>query len=125
MTRRPYKNFLKLKEKGENDAVKKYLQEVLKEQEKKRETKGYDLPKNWVTLWDVNNIFAGTYTNVKYGRKYRRVQAYYKKYGDFQKPIIISKNKFLLDGFNQLLFARKKRIREIPAIMLDNVIVIN
>lgn len=124
MTRKQYQTFLKLKEKGKK-VEKNYLEEVLKEQEKKRKAKQIDLPEGWITLWNVNNIITDTYTDVKYGRKYKKIERYYQKYGYFQKPIIISKNRFLLDGFNQLLFAKENHIKKIPTIVLENVIIVN
>ena len=56
--------------------------------------------------------------------KYKKINEYYTRCGKFPKPIIVDKNTVVLDGFTVVLYARNNRIKEIPAIVLENVEVI-
>ena len=56
--------------------------------------------------------------------KYKKVKKFYEQYGYFQKPILIDRNGFLLDGFYTVLYAKKHKIPYLKAIKLDNVEVV-
>ncbi len=55
--------------------------------------------------------------------KYRKVAKFYLKYKNFQKPIIVDRNKHLLGGFVSFTFAKNSKISEVPVIQLQNVVV--
>ena len=63
------------------------------------------------------------YDNYK-GKKYKSIKNFYERFNHFQKPIIVDKNNFLLDGFTMLMYAKNKGIKNIPVIELENVEVV-
>lgn len=90
-----------------------------------RQNKEYQIPKEWISEKEITTIFVevrledSTQTS-----KYKKVQEFYSQYGYFQKPIIVDKNGFLLDGFYTVVFAKNHQIATLPAIQLENVEVI-
>ena len=58
------------------------------------------------------------------GKKYQKIAKYFETYHHFQKPIIIDKNGFVLDGFLAVMYARNVGLEKLPVIQLENVEVI-
>ena len=120
MTYREYNKYLKLKEKNSNE--KEYLKKLnVKKEEMQRKHK-YQIPKGWIYEEEISKILLevrledSTRTS-----KYRKVAEFYKEYGYFQKPIVIDKNGFLLDGFYTVFYAKLHAISTLPVIKLENV----
>ena len=57
-------------------------------------------------------------------KKYQKIAKYYEEYNHFQKPVIIDKNGFVLDGFLAVMYAKNTGLGEVPVIQLDNVEII-
>ena len=53
-----------------------------------------------------------------------KIVKYYEKYQHFQKPIIIDRNGFVLNGFLAVMYAKNTGIKKLPVIQLDNVEII-
>lgn len=122
MTLEEYKEYLELKKEGKEKA---FLKNVRVKKEKMRHNKEYKIPKEWICEKPISTIFV----EVRLGdstqtAKYRKVKEFYTQYGYFQKPIIVDKNGFLLDGFYTVAFAKNHQIATLPAIQLENVEVI-
>lgn len=121
MTLSEYKQFKKSKMEGKEQErkFKKYLQE---KKDKKRKNKKYQIPQKWLCEIETSKIFLevrleeSTKTS-----KYKNVEMYYVQNGYFQRPIIIDRNGFLLDGFYTVLFAKLHGIPTLPTIQLENV----
>lgn len=121
MTQNQFKFFLSVSTK----ARKKYLNDLQENFEVIRKSGDFVLPKNWLEEKEVHLIS----TNSSFSKdcdynKYRNIQEYYKRYGQFQEPLIIDKNNFLLDGFYILMYAKNHNIQKVPVITLENVEVI-
>ena len=102
-----------------------YKLEYLKEMKKVQYSYGFYLPDFWNIKLNNSRILVDIdLTNKNYkGKKYRKVKSFFNKYGHLPRPIIISSNNFLLDGFVVLMFAKEIKISHIPTIILENVIV--
>ena len=73
----------------------------------------------------MDRLIIGLDLNDDYkGKNYKHVKNFYEEYGHLQKPVIVDKKSFLLDGFITLMYAKNKKIRKIPVIKLENVEVI-
>lgn len=109
----------------DNEKIKKnYLKQYDKQKERELQQLGYILPSEWVQLENVNDII---YKSPEYdlrGKKYYRILEFYNKYKNLPRPIIVDKEKKLLDGYNLILFAKDFDIPQIPVIKLENVVVI-
>lgn len=107
------------------ESKKETLNDLLNQNEIKLEKYGYSLPLSWITFQKRFRIMAEVYLgDDEYkGKRYKKIKAFYKKYHHLPRPIIISKNNVLLDGFLILMFAKNKGIKKVPVIVLENVIV--
>lgn len=88
---------------------------------------GILIPKEWYEMRRNYSVFALITSErpFKESRKYQRVLEMYETYGKICKPIVVSQNRFVLDGFTALLVAKNLGL-DIPLsfITLENVIVI-
>lgn len=105
-----------------NSRKEEYRKIVAIQQELVKKGKAYELPTEWVTYANVSKFIVRVELKRKYkGRKYDRIKAFYNAYGYLQKPVIVDKNHFLLDGYITLMFAKENGIERIPVIVLENV----
>lgn len=58
------------------------------------------------------------------GKNYKNIKNFYEKYGHIQKPVIVDRKGFLLDGFITLMYAKNSKIKRLPVIILENVEVV-
>lgn len=108
----------------------KCRREVFKEGATKRniiekETRGVLIPRDWYQLEKQIFCFLPIIsTNRIRGASYRKTLKDYKKYGRICKPVVISKNRVVLDGFSALIVAGDlEEHPPLPVITLENVIV--
>ena len=84
------------------------------------------IPEEWICPKDypLNEIEMRMQVTVSLGRGYDHVSRRFQKYNSILKPVIVSTNKKLLDGFNVCLFAKvHNQWNRVNIIKLDNVIV--
>ncbi len=119
MTAKEYKMFLNYKQLGEE---KNYFKSLQKKKEAIRYLNKYQVPESWLCEYGISNILVlFKLDNPEDYSKYRKVKNFYEQYGYFQKPILLDRNGFLLDGFYNVIYAKKHKIRFLKAIKLDNV----
>lgn len=113
------------------------LREVTSETQKKKlvieytnlnelelEKSGSCIPNCWISMNYRSRIYADIDLDVSYkGKKYYKIKSFYKKYHYLPRPLVVSSNNVLLDGYLVLMFAKNKKIKKIPTIVLENVIV--
>lgn len=102
-------------------------EEIYREENAQQKTKqGVILPKAWYEM-KSNYSVIGTFTSeqpTKSSRKYQRLQEQYETYGQICRPVVVSANRFVLDGFMVLFLIKNLGIEiSVPFITLDNVIV--
>lgn len=86
---------------------------------------GFDFIKDWVEEKEIDNIIVNISLDSSYrGKKYKKIKEFYRKYKHFQKPIIVDRKNFLLDGFTALMYAKDNQIKKVPVIVLENVEVV-
>ena len=122
MTSNEYKTFIRLKKTGEE---KRYLKTLQQKKEILRKLNEYQIPDSWLSEHEVSSILVFLQLdNAEDFDKYRKVKTFYEQYGYFQRPILIDRNGFLLDGFYNVFYAKKHNIRSLKVVQLDNVEVI-
>lgn len=92
-----------------------------------RKERGVLLPKEWYEMRKEYSVLTVITSErpFKESRKYQRVIEMYETYGKICKPIVVSQNRFVLDGFSVLLAAKNLGMKiPLPFITLENVIVI-
>ncbi len=121
ITEKQYRQILAAPEKQQKIIRCRFLQN----NENRKVKKGYYLPKKWITSKRIDTILVTLLMNESYkGKKYSKIETFYREYGHIPYPIIVDKNNYLLDGFLVLMFAKNNNISRIPTIVLENVEVI-
>lgn len=98
--------------------------DCVKENKKIIEKQNFILPSDWVTLYDASvliNLIPFKYLDPT---KMQKLENYYNYYHHYPHPIVVSSNGWLFKGKHILYHARKINNSIIPAIVLENVIVI-
>lgn len=85
---------------------------------------GFDLPRRWITKVSRKSIHCIANINNRGGRKFKKMMSFAKRYGKLPRPIIVSSNNIVLDGFTAFAVARELGFKVVPVIRLDNVEVI-
>lgn len=103
-----------------------FREKSYKQKEKIRFKFGFNLPKSWVKTVHFTRIFVRVFFDqtLYKGKKYLKYTKFIKKYGHLPRPIILSGNFVLLDGFTILACGREQGIYNIPVVILENVEVI-
>ena len=86
---------------------------------------GTIIPKEWIRPRDypLNVIKMRMHVDVALGHGFDSIKKKYKKYGTILRPVIVSANEELLDGFNVCLFAKTNNCWKIVTVIrLDNVV---
>lgn len=121
MTKDQYEKYLSLS----SSKRKEYLNDLQSVFEFIRKWDNFELPKGWIEEKEINCIFTNISLSEDYkGRKYNAIKEYYKKYGHFQRPLIVDRKIFLLDGFPMLMYAKNHALSKVPVIVLENVEVV-
>lgn len=118
LTEQQYRNLLSAPEKKRKEIKSKFIAR----NEEKKVKKGYYLPKEWITTKKIDAILVTWLMSESYtGKRYSKIETFYKQYGHLPYPIIVDRNNYLLDGFLVLIFAKNNGISKIPTIVLENV----
>lgn len=112
---------------GNSEERWKFKKSIADKNEKIRYRIGYNLPKKWVKNISPEEVFLRMFIkeeDYKAGAKYKKYMDFIKTYNHMPKPIVISSNKVLLDGYITFMCAIENGYTKIPAICLENVIVV-
>lgn len=122
MTYDQYKELSLIKDKRE---ARRFKRAIYDQRELLRKTRQYDIPEEWITQIKLSTVIVELFFEEKLrGAKYRNTADFYKKYGYFQRPLIVNKSHYLFSGFTELIVARLLKMQNVPAIVLDNVKVV-
>lgn len=78
------------------------------------------IPKEWTTKVKLEDI-TSYYEDSIEGKKCKKVETSFLKYGRIIKPVILDRNKQLVDGLHSYTVAKKYGIESVQSIILDNV----
>lgn len=105
---------------------KSFYKKIIKEKrERKCDTNnqyGFDLPKEWVTYVPFNIIEKVTETNAKGSKRYNRMINFVNLYQKLPRTVTLSSNNILLNGETLYAVAGKRNIKQVPAVILENVV---
>lgn len=115
-----FKFYLSLPEKD----AKAYRRLILSHQNSLKDTGESKLPKEWLTTANPDHFIIRIFLDqCNTSKKYNRLAEDYNRYHTIFNPVIIDKNNFVLSGSTILLFAKNNGLKEIPVIVLENVVV--
>lgn len=121
MTEAQFKQFLKLTSSSDRNA---FHEECVKKNLDIIRRKEFIIPTEWVTLYDATEIINNLSFKFLEMHKMEKLEAYYRKYHQYTHPIIVSSNDWLFKGKHILYLAKKNNNPIVPAIILENVVVI-
>ena len=117
-----YRKFEGKKDKASKIEKRKFKESLMLKQERRRFGEIESVKKEWFTEELIRNIYVNFWLTEPLGIMYRKQDRFFKKYKRLPKPIIVSQNRFLLDGFNTILLAKYNFINEkIQIMVLENV----
>ena len=98
-------------------------EEFYKKQEELRKQKKYNLPEHWIEemkLSELRILYLDSF-NYKATKKYKDSKKFYNIYEMLRRPIVVDRKNNILDEFILYLFARDKKLEQVPIIKLENV----
>lgn len=101
-----------------------YEREIYLRHESDRKCFGVSIPHNWYELKKDFEVLAPVTSVDRYKRmkEYIRISELYEQYGRICKPVVITNNKIVVDGFLALMYAKNFPGKlEVPFITLNNV----
>ena len=108
-----------------NQKTNEFRKKIKKYQNYIREWIEFDIPQEWLGIEEVSSLIVIFDLDENYkNKKYQKIVKYYETYHHFQKPVIIDRNGFVLDGFLAVMYAKNTGIKKLPVIQLDNVEII-
>lgn len=118
-----YRNFDNNKRDKKTKIAKRSFKEALRfTQEQRRYGVIESIDKEWFTDESIRNIYVSFWIAEPLGLMYKKQERFFKKYKRLPKPIVVSQNRFLLDGFNTILLAKYNYCERLSIIVLENVI---
>lgn len=118
-----YKRLRKLQKRERLQLGEQYQYENLEQ----RRERGILIPNAWYEMRKDYAVYSLITSEqpFKESKKYQRILEMYETYGRICKPIVVSQNRFVLDGLMSLLVAKNLSLKEpLPFITLENVIAI-
>ena len=102
----------------------RYYTKVVNKKRKIRAKRGFDLPRKWIKTVDINFIIVTSNVENQNGEKYKKTLEFVERTGKLPRPLVISCNRFLLDGFTAYNVAKELEMKNVPVVFLENVIVV-
>ena len=113
---------------GDSEEKNRFYHRIIRRKKARKfnvnDKKGFDLPRSWITKMSRKSIRCYSRIDNKGGKKFRKMMNFCKRYRKLPRPIIISRNDILLDGFTAFAVAKELGFRVVPVIKLDNVVVV-
>lgn len=116
-----YRKFEGKHDKNTAAMKRKFKEELKLRQERRKHGEIESVPKEWITEETIQNIYVNFRIAQPLGVMYSKQDKFFKKYKRLPKPIIISQNRFLLDGFNTILLGKYNFSEKVNIIVLENV----
>ena len=116
-----YKKLKSMENGNYEEEKRKFKKQLAITQDKRRRGEIESIPKEYFTKITFNNIYVNFWIDQPLGNMYAKQNRFLKKYKRLPKPIIISQNKFLLDGFNTILLGKYNYNEKVDIIVLNNV----
>lgn len=122
MTYEQFLQYKKLKTKKDKDEFyKKCLQENLRVRRRKK----FVLKKSWLSVYYIQDLLRYMKFNRLEKSKSKNLAAYYRNWGQYPHPMIVSSNNWVFKGKHILNHAKEIKRKRVMAIVLENVVVLD
>lgn len=122
MTYEQFMRYRKLKSRMKKD---EFYQKCVEENSRVRKRAKFVLNREWLSVYDIQKILKYMKFNKLEKNKSKKLAAYYRNWGQYTHPVIVSSNGWIFKGRHILHHAKGIKRRSVMAVVLDNVIVIN
>lgn len=119
-----YRQFQKYRNLPYNKKRQEFYEHCIKENVRIMQSKKYVLPKEWIARYDISELALHLSSKKLDEKKLKKLDEFYNKFKQYPQPIIVSGNGWLFKGRHIVEHARRNGKIIIPAIILENVIVI-
>lgn len=107
--------------KGKEEFYKKCLQENTKVRRRAK----FVLNSNWLSVYDIGDLLRYMKFNKLEKTKSNNLAAYYRNWGQYPHPMIVSSNSWVFKGKHILHHAKRIKRKSVMAIVLENVVVLD
>ena len=107
--------------KGKDEFYNKCLQANLKVRKRAK----FVLNSNWLSVYDIRELLKYMKFDRLEETKSKNLAAYYRNWGQYTHPIIVSSNGWVFKGRHILHHAKQIKRKSVIAIVLDNVVVLD
>lgn len=108
-------------QKRKDEFYKKCLQENLKTRQRAK----FVIEREWLSVYDIRELLQYMTFNRLEKSKSKKLAAYYRNWGQYPHPIIVSSNDWVFKGRHILHHAKGIKRKSVIAIVLDNVVVLD
>ena len=119
-----YEQFMQYKGLKNKKDKENFYDKCVKENLKFRRQKKFLLNKTWLWVYDIQELLGYMKFNTLEEGKSRSLAAYYRNWGQYPNPIIVSSNNWVFKGKHILHHAKGIKRKRVMAIVLENVVVI-
>ena len=120
MTYDQYMHYKQLKSKTEKD---EYYQKCVKDNLRVRKRAKFVLDGQWLSVYDIQELLRYMKFNKLEKNKSKSLAAYYRNWGQYPHPMIVSANDWVFKGKHILHHAKGIKRKQVIAIVLENVVV--
>ena len=117
-----FMRYRRLKTKSDKE---KFYEECLQANFKVRRRARFVLNSNWLSVYDIRELLKYMKFDQLEKTKSNNLAAYYRNWGQYTHPIIVSSNGWVFKGRHILHHAKRIKRKSVMAIVLDNVVVLN
>jgi len=121
MTEAQFSHFLKL---TSSDSRAMFYDKCIEKNLGIIQKKDFIIPSEWITFFDATEIVNYLSFRFLESHKMEKLEAYYRQYHQYTHPIIVSSDGWIFKGKHILYLAKKNKNPIVPAIVLENVVVI-
>lgn len=119
-----YDQFMRYKQCKSQQEKDEFYLKCLEENLKTRKRAKFTIDRDWLTVYDIREVLKYMKFNKLERNKSRKLAAYYRNWGQYTHPVIISSNDWVFKGRHILHHAKSARRHSVIAIVLENVIVV-
>lgn len=120
-----YEQFMQYKSLKTKKDKEEYYQKCVQENLKVRKRAKFVLERDWLSVYDIRELLRFMKFNNLEKTKSNNLSAYYRNWGQYPHPMIVSSNAWVFKGKHILHHAKRIKRKSVMAIVLDNVVVLD
>ena len=117
-----YEQFMKYKSLETKELKEEYYNKCVKENLRVRKRAKFILNPQWLSVYDIRALLAYMKLDKLENIKSKNLAAYYRNWGQYPHPMIVSSNDWVYKGKHILHHAKGIKRKQVIAIVLENVV---